>query len=204
MTKLRCSGTQQTFSNEMLIQAIEKGDPLAASEFYRRYGKRVNSMVWSLLGGDSEHNDIVQTVFLGILQSLSSIRDPQKLSIWVDSVTYRVVFKELRQRKRQRVFPMEIESESFQETMQDNTSQWSITGVATMVYRILELFDPQDRMIFSLKYLNSFQIVEIAEICGLSRSTVKRRINKVRSAFEKYVREDFVLQTNLEGYRNVG
>ncbi|MBN2527623.1 MAG: sigma-70 family RNA polymerase sigma factor [Deltaproteobacteria bacterium] len=200
MAKLRCIGIQRKFTNETLIQAIGDGDPLAASEFYRRYGKRINSLVWSLMGGDAEHDDIVQTVFVNILQSLSSVRNPEKLSTWVDSVAYRVVFKELRRRKGQRVVPMDVESD----TMQKNSRQWGAAGVAMRVYRIMELFAPEDRMIFSLKYLNCFQLTEIAEVSGLSLSTVKRRINAVKNAFEKRVKEDIVLQANLEGCSNVG
>ncbi|MBN2340193.1 MAG: sigma-70 family RNA polymerase sigma factor [Deltaproteobacteria bacterium] len=191
-------GKTREYTNLELIGAIDAGHPDAALEFHRRYGQRISRLVWSLLGADSEHDDIVQTVFVNIIESIGNIRDPEKLSAWVDSVIFRVVRKELRQRKkRRRLSVVDVDIQNLSGAPSGSVS------IATMrFYKVLDRMNAQDRMVFILRYLERHSWEQIAKVSGLSVSTVKRRVQRAKSAFERLAEKDLLLMLNLGGHRN--
>ena len=196
MAVLQDVATPQTRANRTLIHGIERGDAYAASVFFKRFGKRIGALVWTMMGGDAEHSDVVQTVYMNIIQSIGSLRDPGKLAPWVDSVVYRVVCKELRRRKRSRLVSVDSYSGAF-----ENTGRHGSTSIATTrLFLILDKMDTDTRMMFSMKYLDNMALTEIAEVSGLSLSTVKRRIKDAKRAFEDLVKCDLILQADLEGH----
>lgn len=196
MPILRDVAEPKKLTNQMLIDGIERSDAYAASVFFERFGKRIGALVWTMMGADAEHGDVVQTVYVNVIQSIGSIRDSKKLSSWVDSVVYRVVCKELKKRKRSKLVPVESHSPTF-----ESSGRHGGTSIATNRFiRILERMDPDVRMVFSMKYLDDLMLTQIAEISGLSLSTVKRRIKRAKQIFEDLVEEDLILQADLEGH----
>ena len=199
MTILRNASPSLQYSNPELIAGIEQGNAQAASVFYRRFGKRVGALVWTLMGGDADHDDIVQNVFVNLIGSIGSVRDSSKLAPWVDSVVYRVVFKELRSRKRSKTVAVDPSDETFEKS----GSQYNTSIIVARFFRILDQMEPADRMLFSLKYLDNLMLTDIAEVSNLSVSTVKRRLKNAKTDFEQLVKEDVVLQSCALGAGNL-
>ncbi|MBN2527864.1 MAG: RNA polymerase sigma factor [Deltaproteobacteria bacterium] len=187
-------------SNQDLIDGIDSGDGSCAAEFYRRYGKRIERLVRSLLGVDNAHDDVVQMVFLNILDSISSVRDASRLDYWVDSVTFRTVYKELRSRKyRRQVVPA---SDTMPEVVDTRNPEG--TWVARQFYVALDQLKPEERMMLVMKYFEHCTLSEMAKISGWSVATVKRRIQRAVAAFEKIAREDTILASYVGENHHVG
>ncbi|MBN2714606.1 MAG: sigma-70 family RNA polymerase sigma factor [Deltaproteobacteria bacterium] len=191
---------EKTYLNQELIDGLASGDDACATAFYQKYGSRIERLVRSLLGVDNAHDDVVQMVFLNILDSISSIRDANRLSYWVDSVTFRTVYKELRSRKyRRQVVPS---SDSLPDLADRRNPQG--TWVARQFYVALDKLKPEERMILVLKYFEHCTLLEMAKISGWSVATVKRRIQRAVASFEKIVREDTILASYVGENHNVG
>jgi RNA polymerase sigma factor (sigma-70 family) len=52
---------------------------------------------------------------------------------------------------------------------------------------VLERMPSEERIVFSLYYLEDHSLPEIADMCGFSMMTAKRRLSKARSRFKKYM-----------------
>jgi RNA polymerase sigma-70 factor, ECF subfamily len=194
------TGNNAVYTNQELIEGLESGDAGCATEFYRRYGNRVERLVRSLLGVDNAHDDVVQMVFLNILDSISSIRDASRLDYWLDSVTFRTVYKELRSRKyRRQVVPS---SDNLPDVMDKRNPEGS--WVARQFYVALDKLKPEERMMLVMKYFEHCTLLEMAKISGWSVATVKRRIQRAVAAFEKIAREDTILASYVGENHNVG
>src|SRR6185369_16588271 len=86
-------------SDAELGALLRSGSREAAAAVYDRFSTQVNRWVWRLLGADHEHNDIVQQVFVRILQFGPRLRETDKLTGWVHAITVNTVHGELRRRQ---------------------------------------------------------------------------------------------------------
>lgn len=193
------SQSTQRYSNLELITEIQNGSAAAAVAFHQRFGNRISRLVWSLLGADSEHDDVVNNIFVSIIESIGSIKDPDRLAAWVDSVTFHVTRKELRRRtvRRQVQFDTDI-----LDTSQCKKS-FESTLVSKRFYKVMNQLKPEDRMIFIFKHFENFNLEEISQMSGWSLSTTRRKIKRAETAFEKLASRDMFLKSRLGGSNNV-
>ncbi len=183
----------EQFSDVDLIMGIQEGSAAAASAFHQRFGKRISRLVWSLLGGDAEHGDVVNSIFVNIIESIGTISDPSRLAAWVDSVTFRVTRKELRRRKLRRQIQLDIGISDLSRDFQSLET----TVVAKRFYCVMDRMEPEDRMLFIVKYFENFGLDEISQMTGWSLSTTRRRIKRAESSFEKIAQQDIFLKSKL-------
>lgn len=157
-----------------ILEGVRKGDAAAGRAFFDRFSRRVNRLVWRLLGADSEHDDIVQEVFANALAGIGQVRDPDRLEGWVVGVAVNTVRRELRRRHFRRmllVFGVEAESPSRE---LDPESQ----ALARQFYELMGRFPSDERIVFILCMVEGMSQPEAARACGISLSTCKRRLSR--------------------------
>ncbi len=86
-----------------LVRAVAAGDQLAWRQLVGRY----NSMVWSIvrsfrLGGD-DSVDVVQTVWLRLVENLNRVNEPEAVGTWLATTARNECLSQLRRRQRQAV-----------------------------------------------------------------------------------------------------
>ncbi len=163
----------------LALEDPEKG--LAA--LHARFAPSVNRLVYRLLGPDVEHDDLVQQIFLQMIQSIGKLRSPERLAYWVRSVTINVVRSELRSRSVRRAFLGWYRAEDSRDLNDDIESSSFLARSAA----VLERMPTEERIVFTLFYLEETPLPEIAAVCGFSTMTAKRRLSKARSRFKKYM-----------------
>ncbi len=183
-------------ANAELLDNLLAGASEAAGALYDRFAPRVNGLVWRLLGADGDHDDVVQQVFLAILQSAERIRSPEALPAWITQVTVNTVRKEIRRRQRWRWFQAEAAAQPT-----DHGPDGEDQLLARRFYQVLGRMTPDDQLALSLRYVEGLTLPEVAAACGYSLATAKRRLVRARTRFEKRAQRDFVLAAKLEGWR---
>jgi RNA polymerase sigma-70 factor, ECF subfamily len=187
--------------NEALISGIIAGNPVAASQFHRRYTNDICRLVWCLIGSDTEHEDVVQQVLIQIISSLGTVKKPASLDAWIKSVTLRVVREEIRSRQKHRgLFSRDnaIEADAFPSLH----SPFKLVHIRCF-YSILNTLSFDDRSILVLRHFEGCSIEEIANIGGYSIATAKRRLKKAKSSFKKKAMKEVVLISLLKDDRDV-
>ena len=168
-------------SDDELLRWLQSGEPGAAAVLHARFAGEVNRMVWRLLGADQDHDDIVQHVFCKLLVSTDQVREAEKLGGWVRSVTVNAVYSELRKRSVRRLF---LAAQAVQpEQFEDSVSNAESRQVLARVYTVLESMPIAERMAFSLRHIDGKPLAEVAELCGCSLATAKRRIGRAHERF---------------------
>jgi RNA polymerase sigma factor (sigma-70 family) len=66
-------------------------------------------------------------------------------------------------------------------------------------YGLLDQLSAEDRLVFSLRHLESMTVEEVAATMSLSVSTVKRRLNHGMKRFARLLQNDPELELVLEG-----
>ncbi len=186
-------------SNQELVRGLIRRETYAARQFHQRFGARIDRLVWRLLGADTEHHDLVHQVYVNILSSIRSLRKIESLSDWVNSVTFRTVRKELRNRKVRRLM---VPSTDHVDAAEDNANPQKAVYIRRF-YAVLAQLEVEDRMIFVLRYLEGHSLEEVAAAGQYSLSTAKRRIKRAKEEFESRVITDPILVSVLKSFSHV-
>jgi RNA polymerase sigma factor (sigma-70 family) len=86
-----------------LIRAAQKGDPGALDQLVNRYTKLVWSTVRSYGLRDADADDVVQTIWLRMIEHLPELRDARCMPGWLATISRRECLKAIRQSRRELV-----------------------------------------------------------------------------------------------------
>jgi RNA polymerase sigma-70 factor, ECF subfamily len=167
-----------------LAELLRSGSPAAAAAVYDRFSTQVNRWVWRLLGADQDHNDLVQQVFVRVIRAGRRLRDSDKLAAWVHSITVNAVQSELRRRQVRRFFLRETPSAQLHG---DFVREVEMRDLLIRAKSVIEKLPPAERVAFMLHYVDRHTAAEVAELCGYSLSTAKRRLARATRRFEAIV-----------------
>jgi len=165
------------------LLALARGNPAKAAGFvYDRFSDDVNRLVWRVLGADVEHDDVVHQTFVHIISGLSKVRDPEALGVWVGSVCVKTVRSEIRRRRVRRLFmARDAEMAQIAAPIEDHEAR----DLLEKTYSILEKLPADERIAFALRYIDERPLLEVAEACGCSLATIKRRLRSAEGRFTR-------------------
>ena len=187
----------ERWGNARLIKGILEGDPEAANIFFDRYADLINRRVRFLLGRANNHEDVVQRVYLALIDSIDTVRNPDALKGWIIRVSTFVVSKELRRKKRARWL-----------TYVSEIPEISVSGdqdagvLIPRVRAVLQKMKKTDRIVFVMRFVEELDVVEIADAFSWSITTTRRRIARARDLFLKRAMRDPALASFQEELSN--
>jgi RNA polymerase sigma-70 factor (ECF subfamily) len=182
-------------TDEELLALARRGDQAAAaSAVYSRFSEDVNRLVWRVLGADAEHDDVVHQVFVQIISGLAKVRDAERLGAWMTSVCVKTVRSEIRRRRVRRFFHAgSAELARIAAPVEDHEAR----ELLERVYSLLDALPADERIAFALRYIDERPLLEVAEACDCSLSTIKRRLSKAEQRFTRLAQRDTVLAERL-------
>jgi RNA polymerase sigma-70 factor (ECF subfamily) len=181
-------------SDAELLALAGRGGPKAAAAVYDRFGRDINRLVGHLLGRDQEHDDVVHDCFVQLLKGMKKVKDPDALRSWMASVTVNTVRSHLRKRKVRRTFWASPEqARELEGRRVDHESR----ELLEKTYTALKKLPADERVAFVLRYVEQRPLAQVADLCGCSLATIKRRIAKADQRFARQAALDPVLSARL-------
>jgi RNA polymerase sigma-70 factor (ECF subfamily) len=174
-------------SDTELVELVRSGHVHASKWLHDRFAREITRVVFRILGGDADCEDLVHEIFMRIwtLIAKGKVREPESLHSWVVSVATNILYKELRRRYVRRRFLLQPEATPDAVTyIQDGEAR----DILMVVYRILAEMAPAERLIFGLRYIDQRSLVDLAPMCGVSLATAKRRLAKAEVTFLRLVK----------------
>ena len=89
---------------DRLIERAAADDRAAFRELYNRHRTDVARLVYRMLGGRGDLDDVIQEVFVQVHKSLKDFRGQAKFSTWLHRVTVNVVLMHRRAARSRPVF----------------------------------------------------------------------------------------------------
>lgn len=184
-------------SDAGLVAALRAGRSDARAEIVRRCAPDVERVLFRVLGPDSEIEDVAHDVFMAAFMSLDRLRQPHALRSWLVSIAIRKAKKLIRRRTRWRfvasVAPADLpEREAVAASLE-------ITEALRSTYRILSRLPVDDRIAFTLRYVDGMELTSVAEVTEVSLATAKRRIARGQKRFLEVARKSDILAPWLDG-----
>ena len=188
---------QSEVPDDVLVADIQRRAIGATTVLFDRYSKHVGRLVWSLLGPESESEDIVHEVFLRAFEGIHGLEDASKLKSWLTGITVFTAREWIRRRTRRRWLRFMDEVPD----MPHVGASEEVNEATRATYAVLAEMNADDRVIFSLRYIEGMELTEVAKACDVSLATAKRRLADVGKRFVNRAKHHESLHSWLEGSR---
>jgi RNA polymerase sigma-70 factor (ECF subfamily) len=181
---------------QAILERWRCGDRRAFTDLFRSYRRLVYGVLFNLMPGDPELDDVVQSAFLEVFRSLHTFEGRSKLSSWVARVALHVGYHHLRRKKSR---PSDYRTEPMTPThldesvLADPSFAPERSEAIRRVREILDLLSPKKREVFILNDLRGMPQEQVAEVVGTSVATVRTRLFYARREFWRRAAHDRVL-----------
>lgn len=152
---------------------------------FRRYSAYVAAIGLKLLGNPEQVDDLVQDVFLAAQQKIESLQDPAAVRGWLATVTVRMARRRLR-RRRLLTWVGLYEAPDISAALAVHSNQEERV-LLTRVFDALDRLPVEQRLAWTLRYLEGERLQRVAELCGCSLATAKRRITQAQRLLQEVV-----------------
>lgn len=182
--------------DKMLIQGIRDGHPGAFRAFYGRHVSFVYSVLLRTLGSEDELDSLVYEVFFEAFRWINKIRDNEKIKSWIAAIAVNTARDTIKRRKRNRWLRF-FDPAELPEIAKDSRDILD-SDALNAVYDVLGRLNIDQRIAFTLRFMNEMKLEEIADACGVSIATVKRRLAKAKRRFYSLAKHHPALEEWME------
>ncbi|MBL9027848.1 MAG: RNA polymerase sigma factor [Myxococcales bacterium] len=169
--------------------------PAAERWLFEAYVDRVERILVSVMGHRGGLEDRVQEVFVRVFARVGVVRDPEALPAFVAGVATFVAREGIRTSRRHRWLRF-LSREEIPDppTTMDTESRDALRAF----YRVVGEMSADERVCFTLRYVEGMSLGEVAEACGFSLATAKRRLQSAERLFVQRCRSEPELLPWLE------
>jgi RNA polymerase sigma-70 factor (ECF subfamily) len=175
----RDGGAEDSTEDAVLVRLVRVGgDMRAAGTLFDRYAPLVRRILSRALGPFHEVEDFVQETFIAFFRQLSTLKNDTSARAFLVSIAVRTAKHELRSRRVRRILRL-APAEELSDFAVGNTTDHEGREALRRLYAILDDLDTPSRLVFTLRFLEEMELMEVASAIGESLASVKRRLAKV-------------------------
>jgi RNA polymerase sigma-70 factor (ECF subfamily) len=164
---------------------------------YDRFAVSIERTLVRMIGQSADVADLLNEVFVRAMRRIDRVVDAEALGIWLTRIAVFTAREHLRAQRRRRWLLFFAPSEVPQAATYDTPPD--IRQAVTRLYRTLDALSVDDRLAFSLRYLEEMELTEVAAACDVSLATAKRRLARAEKRFVAMSKRDPLLASWLEG-----
>lgn len=176
-------------SDGRLVPLALSGDPLAQEALYRKHASFAIHLATRIEGSTRDVEDVVHDAFIKALTRLADLADPQAFRSWLGSIVVHAVRSRLRRARLMSMLglsrgadPIEIDSVASCEASPHTRAQLA------QIYALLRTLPTDERIAWTLRYVEGNELDIVARLTDCSLATVKRRISRA----QKFLQEHFI------------
>jgi RNA polymerase sigma-70 factor (ECF subfamily) len=181
-------GSDSSADDGRLVLRASQGDGLAFEHLYRRHAGFALNLAVRIQGSAIDAEDVVHDAFLKANDSLEELRDGSAFRAWLGSIVVRLVRTRLRRRRLLSSLglasPDPIELDAIASPSADPESR----VLLAQVYSLLQTLPADDRIAWTLRYVDHHRLEIVASLVACSLATAKRRIARA----QRYLTGHFV------------
>jgi RNA polymerase sigma-70 factor (ECF subfamily) len=159
---------------EPLSGAHEVPPPIGIEELFRRHSPAIASLGLAMLQSVEEADDLVQDVFVKAWRAIDRLEDPQGARPWLMTIAIRLARTRLRRRKLTRIL-FRAEEPDFERIAAVGVPPEQ-RDMVRRLYGVLDRIPVELRIAWVLRHVQEETVQSVAELCGWSLSTAKRRL----------------------------
>jgi RNA polymerase sigma-70 factor (ECF subfamily) len=160
-----------------LVQRALTGERFALQLLYRRHVSLVTERVTRLLSRSVEAEDVVQDAFVAAFRDLSQLADPPRFGAWLMRIAVHQVHRRFRRRRLLARLGLDRGVDDARlERAVDPAVPADVRADLARLDDTLARLPAGPRLAWMLRHVEGCELKDVAEQCGCSLATVKRRI----------------------------
>jgi len=168
----------QKQSDYRLMERVKAGDMVAFNQIVDKYKDRLMNVIFRMVQGTEEAEDIVQETFLRVYQHRDSFDFRHCFSTWLYTIALNLARNELRKRKRFKFFDIF--------DMQGKEGEIAVemelpSNLPQALEKAMESLPEKYKTAFVLRDVQELPYEEVAQIMNIPLGTVKSRVNRARA-----------------------
>jgi RNA polymerase sigma-70 factor (ECF subfamily) len=167
-------------SDEQLFRRVKDGDIAAFDELYCRYNHRLLHYLLRMLNGnESRAQDLLQDIFLRVLDKRNQFHDTKKFATWIYTITHNLCINEYRQgqnRKTVNITDIDYPVFSLEDSPEFTMDKIDLENFSKQLLLLLKYLPVDQRSTFLLRFQENLSIPAIAEILNCPAGTIKSRL----------------------------
>ncbi len=181
-----------------LVTGLRAGETWARAAFFDRYAPDVERILRRILGREvhTDMADLVHDTFVQALASFDNLRDSGALRGWMQSIAAHTAYRTIRSRRVRRWLRF-WEPEQIPDVPTDDVDP-AVREAYRRTYLVLDRLPADERVAFALRHIEGMELGQLAETCGVSLSTIKRRLSRAEGRFKRAAERDDVLRAWIE------
>lgn len=193
--------TAAALDDRALVEALRNKEPWARTALIEKYEPHIERVVAGALGLDPDLADIIQDVFVRVLEGIHQLKDPAALRGWIGTLAVFTARGHIRKRRRWRwirfLAPQDVPD------VPAAPHNPEATATVRAMYRALDGLPAEERLVFSLRFMAELELTEVASACGVSLATIKRRLSRAEAHFQEVAKSEPILVERLAGRTRV-
>jgi RNA polymerase sigma-70 factor (ECF subfamily) len=162
--------------------ALRDRKSAAAVMLFDRHARHVERLLFSLLGPEPDAEDLLHEVFLRAIEGIGDLEEPSKLRSWLTGISVHTAREHIRKRVRRRWLSF-VADVPEPPPLPARVASEEITEATRCTFEVLRGMTADDRVLFSLRFIEGLEMGEIAAACDVSLSTAKRRLKDAERHF---------------------
>jgi RNA polymerase sigma-70 factor (ECF subfamily) len=163
---------------------VTKGQHKAFEALYERYHARLHFFAVGYVGDREQAADIVQDVFMKIIERPENFDVNKKFTTWVYTVTANACKNALRNESNRSRIRERVAGDNDYECPPD-TSVKDKQLLSETIKRVLEELSEKERLVYLLRFEQELSILDIAAIANIPAGSVKSCIFYMLKKFEQ-------------------
>lgn len=175
------------------IRMSLEGNGEAYRRLIERHQAQVAAMMWRFSREPGVHEELVHDVFVEAFMSLSNYKAIGQFSNWLARIATRVGYRYWRQMAKDRMSHSITAEEAYLIATQPEPNI-EPKDAAELLHKLLQQLPPRDRLVLTLRFVDSHSVEKTAELTGWSQTMVKvqtwRAKQKLKKILNKAMEED--------------
>ncbi len=175
--------------DESLVPLVAQGHMGATELLYRRHAAFAFNLGVRIAGSATDVEDVVHDAFLRAFESIGSLRNPKAFRSWLGSIVVHATRSRLRRGKLLRLFGLGRGGDVVDiDCIASDQASPRARAELAQVYALLQTLPADDRIAWTLRFVEGHDLKAAAELAGCSLATIKRRIRRA----QRYLKNHFV------------
>jgi RNA polymerase sigma-70 factor, ECF subfamily len=177
-------------ADEEIVRRVLAGDTASFELIMRRYNRLLFRVARSIVGDDSEAEDVVQEAYLRAFEHLPRFQGRSRFSTWLTKIA---VYEATRRRRKRRRLRLLAPDDAGEEAVlsyavdRDGFEEASRSELRHLLVAAVDSLPPGLRVVFTMRLVERLSTEQTAECLGLTPANVKVRLHRARSALQRWI-----------------
>jgi RNA polymerase sigma-70 factor, ECF subfamily len=167
-------------ADDELVLRVLKHDVNAFEALYRRHAGFALNLAVRIQGSNADVDDVVHDAFLRAHQRLAELRDASAFRAWLGSIVVRIVRTRLRRRRLVALLGLAVPDPVDLDAVAAPDADPESRALLAQVYALMQSLPADDRIAWTLRYVERHRLENVADLTGCSLATAKRRIARAQ------------------------